>query len=130
MIDQISHVTIMVDDQEKALQWYVEKLGFHKKVDDSGSVPGVRWLTMVPNEDQGIEIVLFKAQDKKDREKIGKNTMWIFKTENCQKATQALRNRGVNVIQDCQTWPWGISTIFEDLYGNYYNLVELRDMDV
>lgn len=128
MIDQITHITIMVDDQEKALKWYVEKLGFQKRVDDLDSVPGVRWLTVAPGEDQGIEIVLFQAQDEKDRAKIGNNTMWIFKTDDCKLATQILHKNGVSVIRECESWPWGISTIFEDLYGNYYNLVELRDI--
>ena len=127
MIDQITHITIMVDNQAKALKWYEEKLDFQKRVDDSHSVPGVRWLTIAPREDQGIEIVLFQAQNENDHLKIGKNTMWIFKTDNCRQATQSMRQKGVHIVKECEDWPWGISTIFEDLYGNYYNLVELRD---
>ena len=126
-IDQISHVTIIVPDQDEALTWFEDKLGFQKRVDDDSSVPGVRWLSVVPNEDQGIEIVLFKAQDDKDRAKIGKSPMWIFKTENCQSTTAELQKKGVTIVKANETWPWGISTIFEDLYGNYYNLVELKE---
>lgn len=126
-ISQITHITIMVKDQEEALTWFTQKLGFEKKVDDTTAVPGVRWLTVMPQEDQGIEIVLFQAQDQKDLEKVGKGTMWIFKTDDCLAATQELKIRGVKLIQENRTWPWGISTIFEDLYGNYYNLVELSD---
>lgn len=127
-IDQISHITILVPDQEEALQWYTRNLGFEVRVDDSTTVPGVRWLTVAPKEDQGIEIVLFKAQTQADQAKIGQNPMWIFKTENCQITTETLRRNGVKIVKSCEDWPWGTSTIFEDPYGNYYNLVQIRDV--
>jgi predicted enzyme related to lactoylglutathione lyase len=59
---KISYTKIYVDDQDKALSFYTEKLGFIKKADTSNE--GYRWLTVVSPEDQdGVELILEKNDD-------------------------------------------------------------------
>ena len=60
MITSLRIVAIIVRDQDEALGFYVEKLGFEKKSDDMFG-PGMRWLTIAPKEQKEIEIALLPS---------------------------------------------------------------------
>src|SRR2546427_11187392 len=55
-IDKIATITIAVKDQEEALTWFTEKLGFVKRMDRQG--PGMRWLTISPKNQTEVEFLL------------------------------------------------------------------------
>jgi uncharacterized glyoxalase superfamily protein PhnB len=117
-IDRVSTVTIAVADQDQALAWYAEKLGFEKKMDVRS--PAFRWLTVAPPQQVDVEFLL--ASWFPDR--IGKNATWVLSTRDCQGGYEELRSRGVEFSQKPEMRPWGIEAIFEDLYGNKYALVQ------
>jgi catechol 2,3-dioxygenase-like lactoylglutathione lyase family enzyme len=117
-IDRVSTVTIAVADQDQALAWYTEKLGFEKKMDVRSSA--FRWLTVAPPKQVDVEFLL--ASWFPDR--IGKNATWVLSTRDCQGGYEELRSRGVEFSQKPEMRPWGIEAIFEDLYGNKYALVQ------
>ncbi|GAV22257.1 glyoxalase [Carboxydothermus pertinax] len=124
---KLSHVTIFVRDQEEALAWYTDKLGFVKKEDNTFG-PGMRWLTVSPP-NQEIEFVLYKPFGEGAEEQlklVGKNGTWVLLTSDCRKTCEELQARGVEVISPPQEVPWGVSALFKDLYGNVYNLVERK----
>ncbi len=132
---RLTHVTVVVRDQDEALKFYVEKLGFEKRSDDSTSMPGLRWLTVSPPGQKDIEIVLNKPDPrmmgkqheemmKKLMDSIGKNPTWVLWTDDCKGAYEMLSKRGVKFPFPPQKQPFGISAVFVDLYGNPYNLVE------
>jgi catechol 2,3-dioxygenase-like lactoylglutathione lyase family enzyme len=117
-IDRVSTVTIAVADQDEALAWYTEKLGFEKKMDVRS--PQLRWLTVAPPQQVDVEFLL--ASWFPDR--IGKNATWVLSTRDCQGGYEELRAKGVEFSQKPELRPWGIEAIFEDLYGNKYALVQ------
>jgi catechol 2,3-dioxygenase-like lactoylglutathione lyase family enzyme len=117
-IDRVSTVTIAVADQDQALAWYTERLGFEKKMDVRSSA--FRWLTVAPPKQVDVEFLL--ASWFPDR--IGKNATWVLSTRDCQGGYEELRSRGVEFSQKPEMRPWGIEAIFEDLYGNKYALVQ------
>jgi hypothetical protein len=117
-IDRVSTVTIAVADQDEALAWFTEKLGFEKKMDVRS--PQLRWLTVAPAQQVDVEFLL--ASWFPDR--IGKNATWVLSTRDCQGGYEELRARGVAFSQKPEMRPWGIEAIFEDLYGNKYALVQ------
>jgi uncharacterized glyoxalase superfamily protein PhnB len=117
-IDRVSTVTIAVADQDEALQWYVEKLGFEKKMDVRS--PEFRWLTVAPPQQVDVEFLL--ASWFPDR--VGKNPTWVLSTRDCQGGYEELKSRGVEFSQAPAVRPWGIEAIFVDLYGNRYALVQ------
>jgi len=117
-IDRVSTVTIAVADQDEALAWYTEKLGFEKKVDVLS--PQFRWLTVAPAQQVDVEFLL--ASWFPDR--IGKNATWVLSTRDCQGGYEELRARGVEFSQKPEMRPWGMEAVFEDLYGNKYALVQ------
>lgn len=117
-IDRVSTVTIAVADQDEALAWYTEKLGFEKKVDVRS--PGFRWLTVAPPQQVDVEFLLASWFP----HLVGKNAIWVLSTRDCKGGYEELRARGVEFSQKPEIRPWGIEAIFSDLYGNKYALVQ------
>lgn len=117
-IDKVSTVTIAVRDQDEALTWYTEMLGFEKRVDQTGE--GFRWLTVAPPQQAEVEFLL--ASWFPDR--VGQNATWVLSTRDCKNAYEELKERGVKFSQEPQAKPWGIEAVFADLYGNKYALVQ------
>lgn len=130
MISHVSHVPLLVRDQEEAKRWYTEKLGFEVRSDSP--FPGnneARWVTIGPKEQPNLEIVLQPAEwgmsgDPAERvAMIGKQPGWVVLTENCVETCGNLKEQGVKIISEPMEMPWGMSAVFEDLYGNQHNLV-------
>ena len=117
-IDKIATLTIAVKDQNEALRWFTEKLGFEKRADISA--PGMRWLTVAPRQQKEVEFVLASWFT----ELVGKNAPCVVETQDCRNTYQILRDRGVKFSQTPTEKPYGIEAAFEDLYGNTYALVE------
>ncbi len=133
MIKKLTHVTILVRDLDESLRWYTEKLGFEKRSDEIFG-PGVRWLTIgLPAQPQ-LEFVLQKPEPAFHGEelagaltnRIGQGTTWVLETDDCRKTYAELVARGVKFAGPPEEIAWGVSTVFEDLYGNPFNLVEPR----
>ncbi len=117
-IDKLSTVTIAVRDQDEALQWYAQMLGFEKRMDQSGE--GFRWLTVAPPQQAEVEFLL--ASWFPDR--VGKNATWVLSTRDCQGGYEELKAKGVEFEHGPEMRPWGVEAVFVDLYGNKYALVQ------
>lgn len=127
MIIGITHITVVVDDCDKALDFYVNKLGFVKRDDHVMPEYGYRWLTVSPKDALYPQIVLHKPMEKpfegcpdaqKERELIGKASMMVFQCDNCQATFDELVAKGVETCQEPTDRPWGIEASIKDLYGN------------
>lgn len=116
--DRVSTVTIAVADQDEALTWYTEILGFEKKMDVDSQ--GFRWLTVAPPQQVDVEFLLASWYPTL----VGKNAMWVLSTRDCQGGYDELSQRGVVFSQKPELRPWGIEAVFADLYGNQYSLVQ------
>ena len=129
MITKLGHVTILVRDYDEALKFYTEVLGLEKRADVPFG-PGMRWLTVAPQGQKEVEIVLHQPGGMHDEEtkktmleRVGQGTAWVLETEDCQQTYQTLKSRGVKFISPPEDQPWGLQAIFEDLYGNQFVLL-------
>lgn len=116
--DKISTVTIAVRDQDEALTWFTQVLGFEKRMDQRGN--GLRWLTVAPPQQAEVEFLLaswFPGL-------VGKNPTWVLSTRDCQGGYEELKSKGIEFKQPPTPRPWGIEAVFIDLYGNKYALVQ------
>ncbi len=135
---KISYVTVLVKDQNAALRFYTQKLGWEMKEDDK-SVPGMRWLSVAPKGTDCVRVVLSKpAAHKGDGgipgmtaskarqllSMVGKNPTWVIETDDCKRDYDALKAKGVKFTSPPMDMPWGVSCVFVDLYGNPYNMVQ------
>jgi predicted enzyme related to lactoylglutathione lyase len=118
---------------DEALAFYTETLGFEKRMDDTFEMDGEtgRWVTVgVPG--QELEIALTRVDepyyDEETRAllepKRGTETWWTFRTPNCAETVETLRERGVKITQEPETYPWGIEAMFADPSGNEFSLFE------
>jgi len=126
MITNITHTSIYVPDQDEAASWYREKLGFVVREDDAHTIPGFRWLAISPEGNDSVKLAIFKATAEEQRKKIGTNTICVLATADCRDTVRTLESRGVKILTQPEDFPWGVSAVFADLYGNLYNLVERR----
>jgi catechol 2,3-dioxygenase-like lactoylglutathione lyase family enzyme len=117
-INRFACITIAVQDQDEALQWFTEKLGFQKRVDRSG--PGIRFLTVSASKQPDLQVILASWFP----EHIGKNPTAVLYTDDCQATYDELRDRGVAFAEAPQEKSFGLQAVFKDLYGNSYALLE------
>lgn len=130
MYTDVTHVTVLVEDTDEALQWYTGTFGFEPRTDEEFAT-GMRWVTVAPP-DADTEIVLqepnpeFHGEERAAamRSRIGAGTTSVLATDDCRGTVEALRDRGVTIVTDPEDVPWGIQANVEDRYGNPYNLVE------
>ena len=129
MITGVTHVSILVEDYDEALKWYIEKLGLEPRMDGSMG-EDYRFVT-VGVKGQGVEIVLHKPFGPKSASELIQDNMsvqhgLVFGSDDCRKDTEELVSRGVKIAQGPEDVPWGVQTVFHDLYGNSHVMVEAR----
>lgn len=117
-ISRIKAVTIAVNNQEEALSWFTEKLGFVKKSDIP--VPGFRWVTVAPAGQEDVEFLLASWFP----DLVGKNATCVLHTSDCNATYTMLADRGVEFSQEPKLRPYGTEAVFQDLHGNRYALLE------
>lgn len=126
---QIKIASVMVDDQDKALSFYTEKLGF-KKMADIPMGPTYRWLTVVaPEGIEGVELALEPMGFEPAR--VFQKAMYeanmpatAFLTTDVEAEAQALRERGVTVRGEPVSMGPIKAVMFEDGCGNLIHLVQ------
>jgi predicted enzyme related to lactoylglutathione lyase len=115
MITQIKFVSITVKDQNRALEFYTNKLGF-KVATDQPFGEGMRWIELkIPGAE--TKVVLFTKGPEP-----GAFSTIVFQTDNVQKTYEELKGRGVEFTQAPKTEPWGTSAMFKDSEGNVFVL--------
>lgn len=127
MLTRISLITVIVEDQEDALKWYTEKLGF-KKRNDTKFGDGMRWITISPPQQDELEITLANRRwyGNRTKKELGKNATVVIQTTDCNADYDELTKKGVRFTSAPSEEEWGISAVFVDLYGNPYNIVQRK----
>ena len=127
MLQRLQYISLFVSDQDRALDYYTNVLGFEKRV-DAPTTDGPRFLT-VGLEGQDFELVLWpgtpgKAQPVQGRVPAG----YTVATSDCRAAVEVLESRGVTFDMGVLEFPWGFVAPFEDPDGNRLQLREARQV--
>ena len=124
---KIVHIALVVHDYDEAIQFYTEKLDF-TLIEDTILSPEKRWVIMSPSEDDECKILLAKAADNEQKSHIGNQTggrVFLFlQTDNFQRDYNKMIEKGVNFIRKPIQQAYGTVAVFEDLYGNLWDLIE------
>jgi uncharacterized glyoxalase superfamily protein PhnB len=139
---KIGTAQLWVHDQDEALAFYTEKLGFEVRQDvtlpDMGDF---RWLTVGPTGTPDVSIVLMAIPGppvmdtetaKQVADLMGKGfagTVFLT-TDDCQASYEELRARGVEFTEDPEERPYGIDCGFRDPSGNSFRLTQVRELAV
>ena len=118
MITQIKFVGVPVADQERALAFYTEKLGFEVATDQPMG-PGQRWIELrIAN--APTRLVLFTPPGHEDR--IGSYFNGALACDNVEATYRQLQQRGVEFVEPPTAQPWGTFAKFKDSEGNVFVL--------
>ncbi len=132
MITKLSHITLYVLNQDSALDFYTNKLGF-KIVTDVPMGPESRWLTVCPPEQPDIEIVLFPITVGKMFPKETANTIiemikkgtfgcGVFECNDIYATYEELKAKGVEFMKAPKEEFYGTEALFKDDSGNWFSL--------
>ena len=137
MIRKMSHATIFVNNQNEALEFYRDKLGF-KVHTDAMVGEDFRWLTMCTNDDPDFEIVLLEPKpgmmmDEETTQQLraimnkGVLGAGVFVADDCRKTYEELTAKGVHFLSPPAERPYGIEAVFKDNSGNWFSLTQPSD---
>jgi catechol 2,3-dioxygenase-like lactoylglutathione lyase family enzyme len=130
MSQTIGLVTVVVRDYDEALDFYVKTLGFTLVEDSFVPEQNKRWVVVAPPGSTGAGLVLGRAVNDDQASRIGRQTggrVFLFLyTDDFWRDFNAYRSRGVRFVRDPAEQPYGTVAVFEDLYGNLWDLVQLR----
>ena len=138
MITKLSHTSLFVDDQDKAFDFYINKLGF-KVNTDVKMENGFRWLTVNPPDQPDLEIILFPADGTNgfDEEtnaalklllKKGVMGAGAFYTADCRATYEELKGKGVVFKSEPKEQFYGIEAIITDACGNWFSMTQPKEM--
>ena len=124
---KIGHITLLVKDQDEALKFYSQKLGFLKR-QDMVIAKNVRWVTVSPKGQEDLELTLVVADSEEKRKVVGKqagdHVFLTLESEDCRKEFKALKAKGVKFYGKPELQSWGVDVVLEDIYGNLFDLVQ------
>ena len=128
MHQELAHIAIVVDDYDKAIEFYTRKLHFTLKEDTCLSETK-RWVIVAPPGSKGCFLLLAKAANDEQAHRIGNQTggrVFLFlHTDDIERDLKNLRDNQIKVVRGPTNEPYGTVAVFEDLYGNLWDLIEL-----
>jgi lactoylglutathione lyase len=128
MLTSVGTITVQVTDQDKALEFYTQKLGFEKRSDQPMG-PGQRWIEVAPPGAQ-TRILLYKATPEMPgaesyeaaQASIGKSTGMVLEVDDIVATFAALKANGVRIEVGPTQQPYGWWGVFADQDGNTYGV--------
>ena len=130
MKQYIAHITLLVRDYDEAINFYTQKLGFDL-VDDTALNETKRWILVRPKGASECCLLLAKATSEQQENHIGSQTggrVFLFLyTEDFWRDYKQMLNREIKFVRPPAEEQYGIVAVFEDLYGNLWDLIERKN---
>lgn len=128
---RIALVTLVVDDYDEAIRFYTEALGF-RLVEDAPRPDGGRWVVVEPGSgEQGGGLLLARAEGEAQRARVGDQTggrvSFFLHTDDFARDRARMLAAGVRFLEEPRHEPYGSVAVFEDLYGNRWDLLQPVD---
>jgi len=124
----ILHVALVVRDYDEAIDFYCNKLGFTLVDDTYQPEQDKRWVVVAPPGQAGTNLLLARAATPEQEKFIGNQSggrVFLFlQTDNFERDYDSMRKAGINFVRDAKQEEYGTVAVFEDLYGNLWDLFE------
>ena len=128
----LSLTTLIVRDYNEAIDFYVNKLGFEPTEDTDLPEQGKRWVVVAPPGARESRVLLAKAANEEQLSRVGNQTggrVFLFlNTDDFWRDYENYIDRGVHFVREPQDEPYGTVAVFEDLYGNRWDLLEPKEL--
>jgi catechol 2,3-dioxygenase-like lactoylglutathione lyase family enzyme len=129
MKQTIGAISLLVRDYDEAIAFYVGKLGF-QLVEDTDMGGGKRWVMAAPPGSSETRMLLAKAVTPEQQSRIGNQTggrVFLFlHTDDFWRDHEAMKSKGVRFLEEPRNETYGTVVVFEDLYGNKWDLLETK----
>lgn len=130
MNQEIVHIALVVKDYDEAIDFYTKKLSFELIEDTYQPEQDKRWVVVAPAGSRGTAILLAKASNEEQEKFIGNQSggrVFLFlNTDDFWRDYNSMSEKGIVFIREPKTQDYGIVAVFEDLYGNRWDLLQLN----
>lgn len=127
MKQSIAHIALVVKDYDDAIKFYTETLDF-ELLEDTPQSETKRWVLVAPKNSDGCQLLLAKAVGEEQTSRIGNQTggrVFLFlKTDDFWRDFENYKSKDVKFVREPKTEDYGTVAVFEDLYGNLWDLIE------
>lgn len=127
MYQRIAHIALLVNNYDDAIEFYTQKLEF-QVLEDTKLSEEKRWVMIAPKGAKECCLLLAKAANERQTNSIGNQTggrvaFFLF-TDNFWRDYNKMLDRQINFVRTPETFEYGTVAVFEDLYGNMWDLIE------
>jgi catechol 2,3-dioxygenase-like lactoylglutathione lyase family enzyme len=126
---RLAHMALVVREYDEAIEFYADKLGF-ELLEDTDLGGEKRWVRVAPPGGGGAALLLARGVGPEQQSRIGNQAggrVFLFlETDNFQRDYEAYLAAGVRFVREPKEEPYGTVAVFEDLYGNLWDLIEPR----
>jgi catechol 2,3-dioxygenase-like lactoylglutathione lyase family enzyme len=130
MKQSIVHIALVVRDYDEAIAFFVGTLNFTLIEDTYQPAQDKRWVVVRPPGSQGTSLLLAKASQPEQQSFVGNQAggrVFLFlSTDDFWRDYNDMTARGVTFVRSPKQEPYGTVAVFADLYGNLWDLIELR----
>ncbi len=127
MNQRISHIALVVDDYDEAIEFYTKKL-FFTLIEDTVLSETKRWVLIAPPGSKDCCLLLAQAATEEQKSRVGNQTggrVFLFLyTDNFDRDYQNLLEQKITIVRQPVVETWGKVVVFADLYGNLWDLIE------
>jgi uncharacterized glyoxalase superfamily protein PhnB len=127
MYQRIAHIALLVDNYDDAIEYYAQKLDF-QVLEDTKLSEEKRWVMIAPKGAKECCLLLAKAANERQISSIGNQTggrvgFFLF-TDNFWRDYDKMVEKQIKFVRPPETFEYGTVAVFEDLYGNMWDLIE------
>ena len=126
-MQRMAYIALLVDDYDKAIQYYTNVLNF-VLIEDVRMSQSKRWVIVSPPGSDGCRLLLAQAANDDQKSRIGNQTggrVFLFlHTDNFDRDFENLNVKGVSIVRGPVMEDYGMVAVFSDLYGNLWDLIE------
>ncbi len=131
MKQYIAHFALVVKDYDEAIDFYTQKLNF-ELIEDTKQSEEKRWVVVKPKGATETAILLAKAANKEQESRVGNQTggrVFLFLyTDDFWRDYNQMQEKGIKFIREPKEEIYGTVAVFEDLYGNLWDLLEPKNI--
>ncbi|WP_261885818.1 VOC family protein [Vibrio pomeroyi] len=126
---QIGNIALVVDNYDDAIEFYTKKLQF-TLIEDTNLGSGKRWVQVSPPNSNGTNLLLAQASNEEQKQSVGNQTggrVFLFlQTNDFWRDYELMRANGVVFNEEPRVEEYGTVVVFQDLYGNKWDLLQLN----
>lgn len=128
MKQHLALTAVVVRDYDEAIAFYVDTLGFDLVEDSYQPEQDKRWVVVAPPGARESRILLARAVNEEQASRVGNQTggrVFLFLyTDDFRRDYDAYKSKGVSFVREPKEEDYGTVAVFEDLYGNRWDLIE------